>query len=63
MTELQQARADYIAALERENALSQEVQRLKSQNHELQMKLATAQCQATIAQGLATAYGRALLTV
>ena len=63
MDELQKARADWIAALEENLRLSGENDRLKRENHELRLQLSTAQCQATMMQGLATAYGKALLTV
>jgi hypothetical protein len=50
MTELQQARADYIAALEREQKLMRENADLQKQVFDLRMKLMSAEYQATISE-------------
>lgn len=50
--ELQKARADWLDALSRENALQGENLKLTMENHELRMKLAVAQTQAAMFKGM-----------
>lgn len=60
MDDLQKARAAWIAALEENQRLSIDRDRLRRENHELRMNLASARCQATIMEGLASAYAKTL---
>lgn len=63
MTELQQARADWLNAELRVVDLQRENQRLLQQNHELQMRLVSTQFRATIAEAMSTGLAQAMLTV
>ncbi len=61
MTELQQARADWLNAESRILDLQRENQRLMQQNHELTMKLICAEVRAMTAEAMATGTMQALL--
>lgn len=63
MTELQQARADWLNAESRIVDLQRENQRLLQQNHELQMNLISMQCRATIAEAMSVGFAQTMLTV